>query len=151
MPYIIYQTLRFLFISAGSALVITLKGFTSVLMYTVPHLSHATTSLKKLYAIELLLFFKVESGIVVLQRTNWLSTYTDTGLLIGIPIIFNLYPRSRRYSQQIFIATNYLPNELVLTDVCFFDSQYIGALFMNTSFSDQDCLVNLSPSWLAST
>ena len=151
MSYIIDQIFLFLLIPAGSALVIRSYGFASILIYTILHSSRVIPSLTKWYGIELIFFFKVESSIVVFQRTDWLSPYINTGLLTGIPIILSCYLRLRRYSQQIVIATNLLPNEIVSNDVWFLDSQYIGALFMNTGTPDRDCLVNLSPAWSAST
>ena len=123
MLYIIARYFLFLLILSGSALVIRLGGFASILMYAVLYSSHANPSLTNGYAIELLFFFKFESSIVVFQRNYWLSPYTNTGFLTGMPIILSFYLRPCRYTQQIFIATNSLPKKLVLTDVCFFDSQ----------------------------
>ena len=43
------------------------------------------------------LFFKVESGMVVLASTDWLSPSMYVGPSTGMPIILNLYLRPLMY------------------------------------------------------
>jgi hypothetical protein len=77
-------------------------------------------------------FFSVEVGAVVFASTDWLSPNTKAGSSTVIPIILNLKRRPQTYSVACFIATNSLPNVLLLQELCFFELQYIGALFRKT-------------------
>jgi len=67
------------------------------------------------------------------------QTGCPTGSSTLIPIILSLKRKPWTYSVACFIATNSLPNVLVSREVCFFELQYIGALFRNTinPFLDQ--------------
>ena len=55
------------------------------------------------------------------------------------------------YSVACFVATNSLPKVLVSQDPCFFELQYIGALFKNTMNPVQERRVIKSPAWSLST
>jgi hypothetical protein len=94
--------------------------------------SLTTPSRTKWYARTYWFFFNVDPGTVVLHKTDWLSPNTNAGSSTKFPLILNLYRKPQTYSVACFIATNSLPNLLVSQEFCFFELQYIGALFKNT-------------------
>ena len=86
-------------------------------MYPVTYFPLANPSRTKWYAIAYFFFFRVESGIHLLYKTDWLSPYKNEQPITGIPIILNLYLRPISYSQHCFIEMNSLPNVLHSTPV----------------------------------
>ena len=145
------RTNLFRFSPEGRGFVIRSAGLSEVLTQVVLHSSRAHPSRTKWYAIELDFFFNVESGAVVFARTDWLSPYINVGSLHWIPNILSLQRSPRTYSVACFIATNSLPNVLVLHDVCFFESQQMGAPFRNTMKPVLERQVSVSLTWSLST
>jgi hypothetical protein len=136
---------RVRFSHEGRGFVSKSATFSCVLIYAVCHSSLAHPSLTKWYAMAFDFFFSVEAGAVVFAKTDWLSPNTNAGLLTVIPIILNLKRRPQTYSVACFMATNSLPNVLVSQEPCFFELQYIGALFRNTMNPVQERQVTKSP------
>ena len=108
---------------AGIVLVSGSAALFSLLMYPVTHSSLATPSRTKWYAIAWFFSFRVESGIHVLHKRDWLSPYKNEQPITGIPIILSLYHSPLTYSHHCFIATNSLPNVLHSTPFCRFENQ----------------------------
>ena len=74
----------------GRGLVIMSATFSWVLMYAVRNSSRSHPSCTKWNAIICVFVFNMDSGIVVLASTEWLSPNMKVGSSTGIPIILNL-------------------------------------------------------------
>ena len=79
------------------------------------------------------------------DKTDWLSPKTYDGKSTEMPIILSLYLKPLMCSQQSFIAMNSAPKDDVSIEVCFFEYQYIGALFKYIRNPVLDLLVTVSP------
>ena len=110
----------------------------SLLIYPVTHSYLDTPFRTKWYAIAWFFFFRFESGIHVLHRTDWLSPYKHEQPITEIPIILSLYRILLTYSQHCFIATNSLQNLLHYTSfVAFRTSRWAlgSSILKNLSWS----------------
>ena len=94
-----------------------------IFTYVVCHSYLAKPSQQWWKATLLRFFFNVETGLVVLASTYWLSPNTDTGLSTGMPIIWSLNQSLLTYSVTTVIAQNLLPNVLVSTPPWRFENQ----------------------------